>query len=79
MTVLVGELDTQVADGGFFGSCAALAQGATRRERGESFGRHMAARYNARQTTAVVPGCGHSESCMLLSRSGMMALFPPEK
>ena len=79
IAVLVGELDTQVADGGFFGSCAALAQGATRRERGERFGKHMNAHYNARQTTAVVPGCGHSESCMFLSRAGMTTLFPPEK
>jgi pimeloyl-ACP methyl ester carboxylesterase len=79
ITVLVGELDTQVAGGGFFGSCAALAQGATRRERGETFGKHMATRYNARQNTAVVPGCGHSESCMFLSRPGMTALFPSER
>ena len=77
--VLVGELDTQEASGGFFGACSALAQGATRRERGERFGRHMAAHYNARQTTSVVPGCGHSESCMFLSRAGVSALFPPEK
>jgi len=79
ITVLVGELDTQAADGGFFGSCAALVQGVTRRERGEAFGKHMTASYNARQATVVVPGCGHSESCMLLSRSGLIALFPPEK
>lgn len=79
ITVLVGELDTQPMDGGFFGSCAARVQGMTRRARGEAFGKHMAAQYNARQATVVVPGCGHSESCMFLSREGLTALLPPEQ
>jgi hypothetical protein len=34
---LVGELDTQTLDGGFYGSCAGMAQGATRRARGVAF------------------------------------------
>jgi len=79
ISILVGELDTQPMDGGFFGSCAARVQGMTRRARGEAFGQHMTALYSARQVTAVVPSCGHSESCMFLSRVGMTALFPPEK
>jgi pimeloyl-ACP methyl ester carboxylesterase len=79
ITLLMGELDNKPATGGFFASCAALAQGASTRERGEAFGRHMSARYKARQTAVVVPGCGHSESCMFLSRPGMTALFFPAR
>jgi pimeloyl-ACP methyl ester carboxylesterase len=78
VTFLVGESDTQPLDGGFFGSCAALAQGATRRERGEAFGTHMDDRHNAQQAAIVVPRCPHSEVCMFTSRPGIEALFPKE-
>lgn len=76
VTFLVGESDTQPLVEGFFGSCAAQAQGATRRERGETFGRYMNQRYKARQAAIVVPGCAHSERCMFMSPFGVEALFP---
>jgi hypothetical protein len=73
---LVGELDNApLEQGGFFGSCAARAQGRSRRDRGVAFGKHMADRYKAAQETIVVPGCGHSEFCMFTSRPGLRALF----
>lgn len=76
ITYLVGEQDTQPLDGGFYGSCAAAAQGATRFARGIFFARHMTDRYKTGKPAVVVPGCAHSESCMFLSRSGLDALFP---
>jgi pimeloyl-ACP methyl ester carboxylesterase len=74
-TYLVGELDTQPL-GGFYGSCAGGAQGASRNVRGVAFAQHMRDRYNAPHTAVVVPGCAHGESCMFLSRAGLGALFP---
>jgi pimeloyl-ACP methyl ester carboxylesterase len=76
VTYLIGELDTQPLDGGFYGSCAAKAQGDTRFVRGVTFGKHMRENYNAEHTVTPVPGCGHSESCMFLSRAGLGVLFP---
>jgi pimeloyl-ACP methyl ester carboxylesterase len=73
---LVGELDTQTLDGGFYGSCAGMAQGATRRARGVAFADYMIKRYGQGQAAVVVPGCAHSESCMLLSRAGLAAILP---
>jgi pimeloyl-ACP methyl ester carboxylesterase len=76
VTYLVGELDTQPLESGFYGSCAARAQGATRFARGVAFGKHMSERYKAGHAAIAVPGCGHSESCMFLSRAGLGVLFP---
>lgn len=75
ITYLVGDLDTQLAEGGFYGSCAALAQGATRKERGVAFGNHMMQRYGVKEGAVVVPDCAHSESCMFMSRDGVRALM----
>jgi pimeloyl-ACP methyl ester carboxylesterase len=74
ITYLVGDMDTAPAGDGFFGSCAALAQGNTRLERGVAFGRYMTERHNASQMSVVVAGCAHSERCMLLSPDGVRAL-----
>jgi pimeloyl-ACP methyl ester carboxylesterase len=76
VTYLVGELDTQPLEGGFYGSCAAAAQGASRFARGVAFAKHMTERYRSGQAAVVVPNCAHSESCMFLSRSGLGVLFP---
>jgi len=76
VTYLVGELDTQPLEGGFYGSCAGRAQGATRFARGVAFGKHMSERYKAGHAAIAVPGCAHSESCMFLSRAGLGVLFP---
>ena len=73
---LVGDQDVQPLDGGFYGSCAAAAQGATRFARGVFFARHMTDRHETGRPAVVVPGCAHSESCMFLSRTGLDALFP---
>jgi hypothetical protein len=36
----------------------------------------MIKRYGQGQAAVVVPGCAHSESCMLLSRAGLSAILP---
>jgi len=74
-TYLVGERDVQ-SIGGYYGTCAGMAQGATRMERGLAFARHMSERYGAQHTAIVIPGCGHSSRCMLTSDRALAALFP---
>lgn len=74
---LVGARDVQPI-GGYYGSCAGMAQGATRMERGLRFAKHMSEGYAAQHTTIVVPGCGHSSRCMFTSEAARSVLFPSQ-
>lgn len=74
ITYLVGELDQGDAPGAhdriLDRSCAALAQGDSRRARAEAFTRSVQA------PLAVVPQCAHEVSCVFPSTEGRRALNP---
>jgi hypothetical protein len=53
-----------------------MAQGPSRLVRGQTFARHVNARYGAHHAVLVVPGCGHDERCMFSSPAAAKALFP---
>jgi len=78
VSYLLGELDT-LPIGGFDQSCPAMAQGATRRARGEAFAEHMKKTYDAHHAVKLVPYCGHNGRCMFTSEQALPVLFPSLK
>jgi hypothetical protein len=74
---LLGELDVMPV-GGFDGSCPAMAQGPTRRARGEAFAKYVNEKYGAHGEVAVVPLCGHNARCMFTSDEALRILFPKQ-
>jgi pimeloyl-ACP methyl ester carboxylesterase len=75
---LVGELDI-LPLGGFDSSCPAMAQGPTRRARGEAFVNYLNSKGNsgARQA-AVISLCGHNARCMFTAEAALPMLFPKD-
>ena len=78
VTYLLGELDT-LPIGGFDQSCPAMAQGPTRRARGEAFAEHVNQKYGAAHAKVLVPYCGHNGRCMFTSEQALPVLFPSVK
>ncbi len=78
VTYLLGELDT-LPIGGFDQSCPAMAQGPTRRARGEAFADLMNRKYGAQHEKVLVPFCGHNGRCMFTSEQALPVLFPSAK
>ncbi|MFN7920774.1 MAG: hypothetical protein U0Q16_11790 [Bryobacteraceae bacterium] len=74
VTYLVGELDT-LADSQLDQSCASMAQGRNRRDRGITFWNYMRQQFHAEHELKVVGGCGHSAVCMFASQPGLEAVF----
>jgi hypothetical protein len=75
ITLLLGA-DDRKATGILDQSCAAQSQGRNRLERGRSFAQAMIASGLApRLRYVVVPGVGHNENGMLLSREAVAAIF----
>ena len=74
-TYLLGEIDI-LPLGGFDSSCPAMAQGPTRRARGEAFGKLVDEKYGARHATVIVHLCGHNARCMFTSEEALPLLFP---
>jgi hypothetical protein len=72
---LVGEIDI-LPLGGFDSSCPAMAQGPTRRARGEAFGKFVNEKFGAKHQVTVVPLCGHNARCMFTSEVALPLLFP---
>ncbi len=75
VTYLLGELDTLPLVG-FDSSCAAMAQGRSRRVRGEAWIKYMKARFGADQKAVLAPMCGHNARCMYCSDEALPLLFP---
>lgn len=75
VTYLLGEIDI-LPLGGFDSSCPAMAQGATRRARGEAFASYVNRKYGARQNAVIVPLCGHNARCMFTAEIALPLLFP---
>ena len=77
VTYLLGEIDI-LPLGGFDSSCPAMAQGPTRRARGEAFGKYVDEKYGAHHKTEIVSLCGHNARCMFTSETALPILFPKQ-
>jgi hypothetical protein len=74
-TYLLGEIDI-LPIGGFDASCSAMAQGLTRRARGEAFVNYVNSYFGAHHQAVIVPLCGHNARCMFTSEVSLPILFP---
>jgi pimeloyl-ACP methyl ester carboxylesterase len=74
-TYLLGQVDT-LPLGGFDSSCPAMAQGATRRARGEAFVKYLNDRMGAKQAIQIVPECGHNDRCVYTTDAVLPLIFP---
>lgn len=75
VTYLLGQVDT-LPLGGFDSSCPAMAQGATRRARGEAFAKFVNEKLGARHGIQIVPECGHNDRCMYTTDAVFPVIFP---
>jgi len=75
VTYLLSELDVR-PPGGFFGSCAGMAQGTTRLSRGLAFVSYMAQLNHAPHKSIVIEACGHDPRCVYTADEARAALFP---
>jgi len=77
-TFLVGQVDT-LPLGGFDSSCSAMAQGPTRRARGEAFVKYVNDMLGAKHPIQVVSECGHNDRCIFTTDAVFPAIFPAVK
>lgn len=74
-TYLLGQVDT-LPLGGFDSSCPAMAQGATRRARGEAFVKYVNEQLGAKHAIQIVPECGHNDRCVYTTDAVLAVIFP---
>jgi pimeloyl-ACP methyl ester carboxylesterase len=74
-TFLFGQVDT-LPLGGFDGSCPAMAQGATRRARGEAYVKYVNEHFGAKHDVRIVPECGHNDRCVYTTDMVLPIIFP---
>jgi pimeloyl-ACP methyl ester carboxylesterase len=74
-TYLLGQVDV-LPLGGFDASPNAMAQGPTRRARGEAFVKYIADSLGAKPSAIIVPECGHNDRCIFTTDVVFPALFP---
>jgi hypothetical protein len=74
-TFLLGQVDT-LPLGGFDSSCPAMAQGATRRARGEAYVKFVNERLGAHHAIQIVPECGHNDRCVYTTDAVLPVIFP---
>ena len=77
-TFLLGQVDT-LPLGGFDSSCGAMAQGPTRRSRGEAFVKYVNTTLGAKHAIQIVPECGHNDRCMFTTDAVFPVIFPAVK
>jgi pimeloyl-ACP methyl ester carboxylesterase len=75
-TYLLSQVDT-LPLGGFDGSPNAMAQGATRRARGEAFVKFLNEDLGGHATAIIVPECGHNDRCVYTTDEVLKVIFPP--
>jgi len=73
-TFLVGQVDT-LPLGGFDSSCTAMAQGPTRRSRGEAFAKFLNEQMGAKHAIQVVSECGHNDRCIFTTDAVLPVIF----
>ncbi|MFN2604232.1 MAG: alpha/beta fold hydrolase [Gemmatimonadaceae bacterium] len=74
-TYLVGQVDV-LPLGGFDSSANAMAQGPTRRARGEAFAKYVNETLGAHHSIIIVPECGHNDRCVFTTDIVFPAIFP---
>jgi len=62
--------------GGFDSSCSAMAQGATRRARGEAYLKYINETLGAKHAVQIVSECGHNDRCVYTTDKVFPAIFP---
>lgn len=74
-TYLLGQVDV-LPLGGFDSSATAMAQGPTRRARGEAFYKYVTETLGARHNAIIVPECGHNDRCIYTTDVVLPVIFP---
>lgn len=74
-TYLLSQVDT-LPLGGFDGSPSAMAQGATRRARGEAFVKYIHDQLGATSKVMIIPECGHNDRCVYTTDAVLPVIFP---
>jgi hypothetical protein len=74
-TYILGQVDV-LPLGGFDSSPTAMAQGPTRRARGEAFFKYVNETLGAKHNAIIVPECGHNDRCMFTSEVVLPVIFP---
>jgi len=74
-TYLLGQVDV-LPLGGFDSSPSAMAQGPTRRARGEAFFKYVNGTLGAKHKAVIVPECGHNDRCIYTTDIVFPIIFP---
>ena len=74
-TFLLGQVDV-LPLGGFDSSPNAMAQGPTRRARGEAFAKYVTEVMGGKPATIIVPECGHNDRCIFTTDIVFPVIFP---
>ncbi len=74
-TYLLGHVDV-LPLGGFDSSPTAMAQGPTRRARGEAFFKYVNETMGAKHNAIIVSECGHNDRCIFTTNSVFATIFP---
>lgn len=74
-TYLLGQVDV-LPLGGFDSSANAMAQGPTRRARGEAFFKYVNEQLGAKHKAIIVPECGHNDRCIYTTDLVLPVIFP---
>ncbi|MFI5233922.1 MAG: alpha/beta fold hydrolase [Gemmatimonadales bacterium] len=74
-TYLLGQVDV-LPLGGFDSSPSAMAQGPTRRARGEAFVKYISGTLGAKPNAIIVPECGHNDRCIFTTDIVFPVIFP---
>jgi pimeloyl-ACP methyl ester carboxylesterase len=74
-TYLLGQVDT-LPLGGFDSSANAMAQGPTRRSRGEAYHKYVTETLGAKHGILIVSECGHNDRCMYTTNLVFPYIFP---
>jgi pimeloyl-ACP methyl ester carboxylesterase len=74
-TYLLSQVDV-LPLGGFDAGPQAMAQGATRRARGEAFVKYVNERLGGHAKAMIVPECGHNDRCVYTTDEVLKVIFP---
>lgn len=74
-TYLLGQVDV-LPLGGFDSSPNAMAQGPTRRARGEAYFKYVTETLGAKHRAIIVPECGHNDRCIFTTDVVFPVIFP---
>jgi pimeloyl-ACP methyl ester carboxylesterase len=74
-TYLLSQVDV-LPLGGFDGSPPAMAQGPTRRARGEAFVKYVNTQMGGHAAAQIVPECGHNDRCVYTTDAVLKVVFP---